>query len=179
MRHHRRRLNHGPQSRSGWTLIEMLVSVAVIGTMAGMSAKLLTTLLHAERNGIAHVTRLATVSRLARQFRSDVHEARILDMTAAGPDQPLLKITARGERQIRYEVQPNGLLRIEQTADRPGISQELLRLAGSQFRLIEAAGPPRVLTLVLETPDLFATRPALPASPSRELHIDAIVGRDP
>ena len=177
MRHHRPQPTLRPQLRSGWTLIEMMVSIAVIGVMTGMSVKLLTTLLNAERNGIAHVTRLATISRLSRQFRADVHAAQTLEMNQADQTQPLVKIVATGGRQIRYEVQPTGLLRTEQSAAQPVIGKELMRLKGSRFRVVDTPGPPRVLTLVVETPDPFAARPALPASPSRELHIDAIVGR--
>lgn len=164
--------------RRGWTLIEMLVTVSVMASITGIAVKLLTTLLRSERNGIEHVTRLTTVSRLSRQFRTDVHAATELQVSADNPQQPLLQITSEDRRQIQYEIQPQGLLRTEQRPDQPVTVKDLLRLKNTRFRVVESPVPPRLLTLIIETPDTFAVDAKQPAGDSRELRIDAIVGRD-
>lgn len=162
----------------GWTLIELLATMALLTAMTGISAKILTTLLRSERNGTEHVARLVTVSRLARQFRADVHAAIDLQVSADNPQQPLVRITGKDQRKIQYEIQPRGILRTEQRPAQPVASHDPLRLPGTRFRIVESATPPRLLTLVVETPDTFALDPKQPADNAREVRIDAIVGRD-
>lgn len=163
--------------RCGWTLIEMLVTIAVMATMTGIAVKILTTLLRSERLGIEHVTRLATVSRLSRQFRADIHAATDLKLSA-DKQQPLVRITTADQRQIQYEIQPQGLFRTEQRPAQPLAAKDLLRLQGTRWRIVESPGPPRLLTLVIETPDSFAVERQQPTGAAREMHIEAIVGRD-
>ncbi len=164
--------------RRGWTLIEMLVTIAVMTSITGVAVKLLASLLRAERNGVEHVTRLTTVSRLSRQFRSDVHAATEVQLAADNPQQPLLRITSENQRQIQYEIQPQGLLRTEKRPDQTVAVKDLLRLKNTRFRIVESPAPPRLLTLIIETPDIFASDPKQPAGDSREVHIEAIVGRN-
>lgn len=164
--------------RRGWTLIELLATMALLTAMTGISAKILTTLLRSERNGTEHVVRLVTVSRLARQFRADVHAAIDLQLSGDNPQQPLVTITGADQRKIQYEIQPRGILRTEQRPAQPAASHDLLRLPGTRFRIVDSATPPRLLTLVVETPDTFALDPRQPADNAREVRIDAIVGRD-
>lgn len=164
--------------RQGFTLIELMVTMILVTAMTGVAVKLLATLMRSERNGVEHVTRLATVSRLSRQFRADVHAATELQLSADDPAQPLLRMTCEDQRQIQYAVQPQGLLRTEQRPGQPMITKDLLRLKNTRFKIVESAAPPRLLTLTIETPDVFATDPQQPVGKSRELHIEAIVGRD-
>ncbi|MDB5337329.1 MAG: hypothetical protein JWN70_2948 [Planctomycetaceae bacterium] len=164
--------------RRGWTLIEMLVTISVMASITGIAIKILTTLLRAERNGIEHVTRLTTVSRLSRQFRADVRAATELQLSGDNPQQPLLRVTSEDQRQIQYEIHPQGLLRTEKRPGQPLTVTDLLRFKNGRFRIVESPAPPRLLTLVIETPDTFAIGTKQPAGDSRELHIEALVGRD-
>ncbi|MES2792158.1 MAG: hypothetical protein V4719_21255, partial [Planctomycetota bacterium] len=89
-----------------------------------------------------------TVSRLARQFRADVHAATDLQLGAADPAKPLLLVTTDGQHQVQYEIRPQGLLRTE-TGPAPSVpARELLRLKGTRFRIVESPAPPRMVTLV-------------------------------
>ena len=170
-------LSRGTTARRGWTLIEMLVTMMVAGAMTGVSVKMLSTLFHSERTGIEHVTRLTTVSRLSRQFRADIHAATDLQL-AGDAQQPLVRITSGDQRQIQYARHPQGLLRTEQRPSRTLNNQDLLRLQGSRFRIEDSKRSPRIVTLIIETPDKFPTDAKQPAGTTRELHIEALLGRD-
>lgn len=164
--------------RDAFTLIEMLIAVSVMMTMMGIAFGLLSALLRAERSGIAHVVRLTTVSRLARQFRSDIHAATDLQLPTADPTKPLLQITAGDQRQIQYEIQPQGLLRTETGSARPIPSRDLMRLKGTRFHVEESATSPRIVTLIIETPEASPADPRRPSGNSREVRVEAVVGRD-
>ncbi len=163
--------------RQGFTLVELLVTLTLVAAMTGTAVKILATLLRSERTGIEHLTRLTTISRLSRHFRTDVHGATDFQL-AKTPQEPLLRITSGDQRQIQYQVHAEGLLRTEQRPSQPVNSHDLLRLKGSRFRIVETSAPTRLLTLILETPDEFAIDAKQPAGPARELHVEAVVGRD-
>ena len=164
--------------RRGWTLIEMLVTVAVMGSMTGMAAKMLGTLLHSERRSVEHVTRLATISRLSRHFRADIHAAADWRLPGDNPQLRLIQITTADKRQIQYKIQPQGVLRTEQHSGQPTVVQDLLRLKGDRFRIVESSDSPRILTLIIETPEALGTDSKPPTVHSRVIHIEALVGRD-
>lgn len=174
--YHTRRRQRG---RAGWTLIEMLVTLAVMGTLTGIAVKTLTSMLLAERRGVEHVSQLATMSRLARTFRNDVHQSTTYEISAAEPQKPLLLLTLDANHQIHYETQPLGLLRTEHRANQP-VARELWRLQPARFRCVESTGPPRLLTLVVGTPEPHPAGTKAPSAASllKELRIDAVVGRN-
>ena len=163
-------------SRGGWTLIEMLVTISVMGTLTGVAVKTLSAMLQSEFRGVEHVARLATVSKMARQFRTDIHAASKFEL-ANVPNKPLLLISVNETRQIQYEIQPAGLLRTEQRGSQSPI-RELWRLKQTRFQLEETAGPTRFLTLVVGTLDPHPSQGSSPTATLKELRIDAIVGRD-
>lgn len=169
-------LRHHNRSRTGWTLVEMLVTISVMATMTGIVVKTLTAMLLSERSGIEHVSRLATLSRLARQFRTDVHAAAKLEISSDLPDKPLLLLTIGDNHNIQYESQPLGLLRTERRANQP-LSRELWRLKPAQFQCVESTGSPRFLTLVVGTLEPNARNKSVVPT-MKELRIDAAVGRD-
>jgi prepilin-type N-terminal cleavage/methylation domain-containing protein len=168
---------HDTRIRSGWTLIEMLVTIAVIATITGVAVKTLAAMLRSERNGVEHVARLATISRLARQFRADIHKASAIEISTDTPSKPLLLVTVNETQQIQYETKPAGLLRTERRANQqPSI--ELWRLAKTRFQCVESNGPPRMLTLVIGTLEPDPIQGSSPTGTSKELRLDAVVGRD-
>ncbi len=161
--------------RNGWTLIEMLVTVAVMAAITGIAVKTLAAMLRSERNGIEHVSRLQTVSRLARQFRSDIHAATAVELGADIPTKPLLLITVGDAHQIQYEKTPQGLLRTERRASQSA-RLEPWRLSQTEFQCVETPGTPRLLTLIVDTLEPGPNKGTAPAS--KEIRIDAVVGRD-
>jgi prepilin-type N-terminal cleavage/methylation domain-containing protein len=60
---------------SGFSLVEMLVVISVGTVLTGLAVTTLAGMLHASRAMNEHVYRIATIRRLAEQFRDDVHAA--------------------------------------------------------------------------------------------------------
>lgn len=162
--------------RSGWTLIELLVTLSIMGTITGIAVKTLGTLLRSERTGVDHVSQLVAVSQLSRQFRADVHAATTAEIGTDVPTKPLLRIAIGADRQIQYEKQPEGLLRTEQRPHKTPI-RHLWRLKQTEFQCVETTGPPRLLTLVIGTLEAIPAKMGTPTV-AKELRIDAIIGRD-
>lgn len=168
---------HRPRRRPGWTLIEMLVTLAVMGTLTGIAVKTLTSMLLSEHRGIEHVAQLATMARLARTFRNDVHIATGIEISTDEPQKPLLLVAVDANHQIQYETQPLGLLRTERRANQP-VSRELWRLKSARFQCVDSTSTPRLLTLLIGTPDVHTAGAKATAPLLKELRIDAVMGRD-
>lgn len=165
------------RQRPGWTLIEMLVTLAVMGTLTGIAVKTLTSLLLSEHRGIEHVSQLATLARMARTFRDDIHLATGVEISTGEPQKPLLLLTIDAHHQIQYETQPLGLLRTDRRANQP-VGHELWRLKPARFQCVDSTGKPRVLTLIVGIPDLHPAGASAAAPLLKELRIEAVMGRD-
>lgn len=162
--------------RAAWTLIEMLVTIAVMATLTGIAIKTLTSLMLSERRGVEHVSQLATMARIARTFRNDIHLATGAEISSDDPQKPLLQLTLDANHQIQYEIQPLGLLRTERRSNQ-SVGRELWRLKPARFQCVDSTGPPRQLTLIVGTSEpLSGGKTATPLL--KELRIDAVVGRD-
>ncbi len=61
--------------RCGFSLVEMIVVITVGTALTGLAVTTLASLMHASRAMDDHVYRIATIRRLAEQFRDDVHAA--------------------------------------------------------------------------------------------------------
>lgn len=165
-------------ARRGWTLIEMLLTISLIGTLSGVGVKMLASLLRSEHHGIEHVSRLSTISRLSRQFRSDVHAATAVKIAPDSNATPWLQLTTQAGEDIQYQVHSAGLLRTEKPPTGP-VRNDLLRLKGTRFRCLETTTEPRRLTLIIETTAPYpAASKTAAADGGRELHVEAVIGRD-
>lgn len=162
--------------RCGWTLVEMVVTITIMSVLTGIAIKTLTTLLLSERTGVQHVVDLATVSRLARQFRQDVHSAKSVEVNSATASKPLLQVTIAEGHQIDYQVQDAGLLRRELRPDK-SVHNELWRLKKTQFECQTNSGTPQIVTLVLKGSDRVRNA-GKTNSTLKVMQIDAIAGRD-
>lgn len=168
---------HRRCTRRGWTLIEMLITLSVMGTITVVAVKTLGAMLRAEYTGVEHVARLMTTSRMARQFRADVHAASKVEIAPDLPTKPLLVVTIDDTRQIQYETHASGLLRTDLRANLAPI-KELWRLKQASFQCVETSGPPRIVTLVVRT---VVTEPGVTSASGathRELRFDAVISRD-
>ena len=170
-------LRRDTPSRRGWTLIEMLITISLIGTLSGVAVKMLASLLRSEHHGIEHVSRLSTISRLSRQFRTDVHAASGVKIAPDSNATPWLQLTTQAGEDIQYQLHSAGLLRTEKRPTGP-VLKDLLRLRGTHFRCLESTTEPRRLTLIIETAAPYPTEPKQAAAGGRELYVEAIIGRD-
>jgi type II secretory pathway pseudopilin PulG len=101
-------------SRGGISLIEMLVVIAVAAAMVGLTVTTIHRLLGAEREATKAARSSASVARLARAFRDDLHAARDVDWPAVEEGKPATLIALfEGQRRIHYEVDAHRMTRVE------------------------------------------------------------------
>src|SRR5262249_7667548 len=70
--------------RRGYSLVEIVLAMGAVAIVLGLCAGLLHVLLRLDRTGRTHLVESATIGRLARQFREDVHASRRAVASAAG-----------------------------------------------------------------------------------------------
>lgn len=98
-------------------LVELLVVIALGSLMLGIAVSLLYTLMRLDRENREQAHQLASLARLAEQFRDDVHAARTwTDPQGATPQKPTAatwKLLGAGGREVEYRMEQDGLLRTE------------------------------------------------------------------
>ena len=100
--------------RRGVSLVEMLVVITIAAAMVGLAATMIHLLLGAEHEATKASRFSASVMRLARSFRDDVHAAREVQLPLPEPGKPAtLVATVEGGRRIRYEIAANVATRFE------------------------------------------------------------------
>jgi Tfp pilus assembly protein FimT len=164
--------------RHGKSLIEMLVVIAAMSVVLGFVAQTLHALMRAERAGTQSLAESLNRSRLARQFRQDVHAARQAERMAAEEDQPeQLRLTRPDQQTILWSVANEGFVRSTRH-DETIRSQEHYRTGGrGRFELSDDGSR---IALVIDPPPALseaATPPRVPAN-RRPLRIEAATGRD-
>lgn len=161
---------HKPPMRRAFTLIEMIVAIAVGATLMSLAVGLLVALQRAERNGRSHVERNEAIQRLADRFRRDVHAAG--DVAINGEDRKEWRFDLTGDNAARYVVEAPGISR-EERKESKVVCRESYALPTDLAVAVavdRTASPPVVsLTIV---PDDASMRPGY------ELRIDAVLGRD-
>src|SRR5262249_35436279 len=106
-----------PGDRSGTALIEILVVITVAAAMTGLAVTTIHLLLTAEHEATKTVRFAASVARLTKIFREDVHAAVAVELQSSEPGMPaVLIVTADSRRQVRYELDGHLATRIETVA---------------------------------------------------------------
>jgi prepilin-type N-terminal cleavage/methylation domain-containing protein len=168
--------------RRGISLIEMLVVIAVASTMVGLTVTTIHRLLGAEREATRAARYSASVARLARHFRDDLHAARAVEWPAVEAGKPAALVAAlEGQRRIRYEVEAHRVTRLE--TDGAGEMHRDAYYFPLQSRLVfEPAGEPGLIRLTIAMPaGVPAAKPGDSAGASQPLHlltIEAAVARE-
>src|SRR5438876_5171317 len=102
------------RTRYGVSLIEMLVVMSVASVMMGLGVTTIHLLLGSEHEATRSVRYAASVARLARLFREDIHAARQVEFPPVEPGKPAVLIAmVDGERDIRYELDAHLARRLE------------------------------------------------------------------
>jgi hypothetical protein len=86
--------------------------MTVAGVMMGLAIKTIHLLLGAEHEATKSVRYTASVARLARAFREDIHAARAVELPAVEPGKATLTASTTGG-QIRYELESHVATRVE------------------------------------------------------------------
>jgi Tfp pilus assembly protein FimT len=136
--------------RRGVSLIQMLIAISTLAVISMISVQLISHLLRVERQGIAHLTRLSSLDRLARQFRSDAHAAHEC-AALKGSDSSAIRLLLSKDRAVIYECQERGIVRIEKDADRV-VRRETYRLITASLGCETAADSTGIVTLIVGLP---------------------------
>ena len=156
--------------RRGYTLIEVLVVVTVSTVLLGVAAGVLCLLLRAERGGREHVYRASVVARLSDQFRRDVHAA-LHTIPADAAEKGQWSFAMPDDHVVAYRVVPGEIERRERLGEKLVRRESYALAADSSAEIVVHAGPaPSMASLVIRLPT--------PAADEREIHVDAVVGRD-
>ncbi|MEI8017920.1 MAG: prepilin-type N-terminal cleavage/methylation domain-containing protein, partial [Schlesneria sp.] len=114
-----RRGQVGAYSRRGVSLIEMVVVISMLTVVIGLVGMTFHLLLRSEKLVTQSFVTERTISRLAIQFRDDVHQSETGVLTGGTEnDKPTLTLGNTSGSQIRYLVTADGLVRLLETHDR-------------------------------------------------------------
>ena len=198
----RRRRVPDRASRSGKSLIEMLVVISITGALFGVVSLTLSFLLRLQANLEDAALFSRTVSRLSREFRRDVHGVRAEGVLIAepkpdrGPSEkvPLAGFTFSLERAVAYEFDNGDVVRAEVSAGKTrrerytlprGSRCEIRRVDAMAGEAVEGTTP-QGLEFVLRVPPAALTRSGravdsrtISESAWRVHHIVAETGRHP
>ncbi|HID78763.1 MAG TPA: prepilin-type N-terminal cleavage/methylation domain-containing protein [Planctomycetaceae bacterium] len=170
-------------ARTGFSLVELLVVIAVGSVVMGIAVGLTLVVFQVQKRCEAQQGQLAVLGRLAEQFRRDVHAATVVrplnqpDRKAtdeeSGPETGW-EIQLQGDRAVRYRLGRNAVERVELAGSRP-TTRESYRLPAGAEALVETEEDDSE-TLV----SLLVVRSGARRAPVglRELRIVAAVGRD-
>jgi prepilin-type N-terminal cleavage/methylation domain-containing protein len=172
------RLNRRPQlrRRSGVSLTELLVVISVASVLVGVAGMTIHRLLAAEQEVTRAARFSASMTRLSRSFRADLHAARSAELTAAAAGQPeALVATLDPGHVVRYEFDGHTATRLETNEGVPVRRESFPFAPQSQLRcLLNEAGTLVRLELNLST---RASGPDVAPSP-RVLLLEVAVARD-
>ncbi len=121
--------------RCGYTLIEMMLVITVIGALSVMGAVLIGLLMSAESRSTEGAVVQSTLSRLGRQLRADAHAAVSADVAAASDvENARLNLKLADGRSIRYVASEGQIVReVDRESERPAREAFLLPEGTSRF----------------------------------------------
>jgi prepilin-type N-terminal cleavage/methylation domain-containing protein len=160
-------------ARRGFSLIEAIVAMVVGSTIFGISVELLALATRETSTGRDRSLSTETLSRLAEQFRGDVHAAEAVSQAKKGAGQILWTLKMPDDKRVEYEPRADGLRRTEYSGDKVH-ARDAFALPADDVRLeLKPTEKPLEATLLIKR-DGSATND----NAGYELRIDARVGRD-
>lgn len=174
--------------RRGASLIELMVVVSIITILFSMVGVVFHRLFLSEQLAMRAALTERTVSRLADQFRRDVHSATTATFieNEAGLASSLVLMSSRDTvagastpANVVYSIHKGDVLR-ELIADGKATSREFYRLPECQMRLATSTDEAKVemVSLAIERQGSTVTPQPQAARPRRSLAIEAALGRD-
>jgi hypothetical protein len=156
------------------TLIEAIVASTVASAIFGIAVQLLSVTMHSTESGRDRVVSTAAMTRLAEQFRADVHAATSVSVVAAAGSQAHWTVKLADDLRIDYEVDGDILKRTEYRGDKVQARDAfaLPQDADPRLELQPEKNPTQASLLLRRNAD-----PAVKAT-GYVLRIDAQLGRD-
>lgn len=179
------RQSHTPPSPCGKSLVEMVVVMGLVSVVLTLSGQMLTSLVRAERNSARWVAESVALSRLAREFRRDVHSAREAEIQPADNRMPRelflnlpheLSLNLPGGRTVVYTAESNRTLRQEIDAHGQVLTQDTWPAADQVVTFSRSDDGRRV---ILEQRRERTSRPQQHGNlPQRNARVIALLNRD-
>jgi len=168
-----------PRTHRGSMMVELVVVITVGAILMGIGVTTIHLLLNCEHEEINSARHAASVSRLARIFREDIHAARDIDLPPAKP--AVLIIKADDGLQIRYELDAHLATRVETRDETPTHRDVFYFPPHSELRF-ERDGRTALVrlefALAVRTLGAGPQNKASQRPPARRLVIEAAPGRD-
>jgi prepilin-type N-terminal cleavage/methylation domain-containing protein len=166
--------------RSGYTLIEMLLVITVLGVLSAMGAVLIGLLMSAESRGTEGIVVQTTFSRLGRQLRADVHAAESADVVAVGEVvDGRLNLQLEDGGSVHYIAEEGQIVREFERGNDDKLREEYLFPEGtSRFVADGAAGVVRLEHLRPYATETETGVEGLQRVPLRLMQIEAALGLD-
>lgn len=173
--------------RQGASLIELLVVIAMISTVLLVTGPLFHRMFLADQVSARAALMEITTSRLAIQFRHDVHAARTATrIVDAATGQQSLELRSESSPPIVYLSETSRVRRNVMGSEGP-TSRETYRLPNCRIEFLAPevtaaddkndVAKPQLVTVVVERPHTPLSGSSLPAR-SRALTLEAELGRD-
>ena len=163
----------------GYTLIEMLIVIALLSVMVILATMTLAILMRSERAGGDALVAAQAGHRLARQFRDDVHAAHDATVDSTNPARPVLSLlSGDGRVTVTWRRVEAGLRRT--VAGEP-THIETYRVPATEVSFAlsphQPAAPPRRLVSLTTVPGTeTANRPH--AVETWPIRVTAVLGRE-
>jgi len=157
--------------RRGFSLVELLIVLSVGTAMLMMAMSVLYMLKEAQINVRRRLTEGRMITRLADQFREDVHTASRIERAsneASSPDTPVWQLTIDPDTVVHYEFGDREVRRARITGD-DRIHDDYRLPAGVRATLTPPGPGSSIATLRFEVTDATAGGP-------RPIQIEAVLG---
>ena len=173
-----RRVQVGAHIRRGVSLIEMVVVISMLTVVIGLVGMTFHLFLRSEKLVTQSFVTERTISRLAIQFRDDVHQSEIGALSSGSEsDKPVLTLANSSGTQIRYQVIADGLARVLVSNDQV-TARDDFRMPDCHISLFAGSDDESTLRrLVIERPGAVLVKQHQEAVPLRALKIDAHLKR--
>ncbi len=137
------------KKRPAYSLVEMMVVIALMGVVASIAAVCLHGLYRVDRGAREDFERRRTMVRLSVQFRSDAHLASEATVDAGSDETRAIVFTQPPDRTIEYRAESNGIKRIVHQSQQI-VHQDVFRLPGvREIRLETDASTPKQAVIVI------------------------------
>ncbi len=115
--------------RPAYTLVEMMVVIALVGVVASIAAVCLHGLYQVDRGSREDCERRRSMVRLSVQFRSDAHLASEATVDVGGNETQAIVFAQPSNRSIEYRAESHGIKRIVRQSQQT-VHQDVFRLPG-------------------------------------------------
>ncbi len=163
-------------TRRGVTLIETLVVISTLSVIATVSVTTIVLMLRAEGSGLKSLNSGTSFSRLANQFRDDIHAARSVELAQdpTGPQASLVVHLPTGQN-VSYTSGPGNVSRLAENTNGNVAREDFALLDGNVIFEISQTQSTATLIYQLENATPLASTVE---SPRRPFHVLARVSRD-